>query len=60
MHLRALACFEGQRRKSIFSAALVNLLKFLVVPEALTARPAESSRMGLHKLGYGELGVCAL
>ena len=26
MHLRALAC--GQRRKSIFSAALVNLLKF--------------------------------
>ena len=42
--------------KSIFSPALVNLLKFFVVPEALTARPAESSLMGLHKIGDGELG----
>ena len=31
-----------------------------VVPESLTARPAEGSLVGLHKLGYGELGVCAL
>ena len=46
--------------KSIFSAALVNLLKFFVVPEALTARPAAGPLMGLRKLGYGELGVCAL
>ena len=40
----------------------LTFLSFLliVVPEALTARPAESSLMGLHKLGYGELGVCEL
>ena len=51
---------QNKNIKSIVSSALVNLLKLFVVPEALTARPVESSLMGLRNLGYGELGVCAL